>query len=158
MADPNLTRRLIYRGLKIDLALQQVALRDGTTAEREVIIHRGAVALVPMVDDHHVCLIRNHRYSVGKTLLEVPAGTIDAGETPDQTAAPRAGRGDWLSCRPDPCDPRVVRVARGFHRAHVLISLRRPRAGANRTSSRRAARKRHRLVGGGPRHGRRRPN
>ncbi len=33
MADPNPTRRLIYRGLKIDLALQRVALRDGTTAE-----------------------------------------------------------------------------------------------------------------------------
>jgi ADP-ribose pyrophosphatase len=87
MADPNPTRRLIYRGSKIDLALQQVALLDGTTAEREVVIHRGAVALVPMVDDHHVCLIRNRRYSVGKTLLEVPAGTIDPGETPDQTAA-----------------------------------------------------------------------
>ena len=39
-----------------------------------------------MVDDDHVCLIENHRYAVGKTLLEVPAGTIDPGETPDQTA------------------------------------------------------------------------
>jgi len=87
VGDPNLTRRVIYRGLKIDLALQQVALLGGTTAEREVVIHRGAVALVPMVDDHHVCLIRNRRYAVGKTLLEVPAGTIDPGETPDQTAA-----------------------------------------------------------------------
>jgi len=87
VADPTLTRRLIYRGLKIDLGLQQVMLQDGTTAEREVVIHRGAVALVPMVDDHHVCLIRNCRYSVGKTLLEVPAGTIDPGETPAQTAA-----------------------------------------------------------------------
>jgi ADP-ribose pyrophosphatase len=85
--DPKLTRRLIYRGLKIDLALQPVTLSNGTTAEREVIVHRGAVALVPMVDDDHVCLIRNRRYAVGKTLLEVPAGTIDSGETPDQTAA-----------------------------------------------------------------------
>ncbi len=77
---------LIYRGLKIDLALQSVQLADGTLAEREVVIHRGAVALVPMVDDEHVCLVENHRYAVGKTLLEVPAGTIDAGESPDQTA------------------------------------------------------------------------
>jgi ADP-ribose pyrophosphatase len=87
VADPNRTRRVIYRGLKIDLALQPVVLLDGTTAEREVIIHRGAVALVPMVDDDHVCLVRNRRYAIGKTLLEVPAGTIDPGETPDQTAA-----------------------------------------------------------------------
>jgi ADP-ribose pyrophosphatase len=87
VADPNRARRLIYRGLKIDLALLPVVLLDGTTAEREVIIHRGAVALVPMVDNDHVCLVRNRRYAVGKTLLEVPAGTIDLGETPDQTAA-----------------------------------------------------------------------
>jgi ADP-ribose pyrophosphatase len=83
---PQPPRRLIYRGLKIDLALQSVALSDGTTADREVIIHRGAVALVPMVDDEHVCLVRNHRYSIGKTLLEVAAGTIDEGEFPEQTA------------------------------------------------------------------------
>jgi ADP-ribose pyrophosphatase len=87
VTDPNDSRRIIYRGLKIDLALQRVDLQDGTSAEREVVVHRGAVALVPMVDEHHVCLIRNRRYSVGKTLLEVPAGTIDPGEAPDQTAA-----------------------------------------------------------------------
>jgi ADP-ribose pyrophosphatase len=61
-------------------------LADGTVAEREVVVHRGAVALVPMVDPSHVCLVRNERHAVGETLLEVPAGTIDPGETPDQTA------------------------------------------------------------------------
>jgi ADP-ribose pyrophosphatase len=86
MVDPPLTRRIIYRGLKVDLALQQVRLRDGTVADKELVLHRGAVALVPMVDDQHVCLVRNHRYTVDQTLLEVPAGTIDPGEAPDQTA------------------------------------------------------------------------
>jgi ADP-ribose pyrophosphatase len=77
---------VIFHGLKIDLALESVPLRDGTIAEREVVLHRGAVALVPMVDDQHVCLVRNHRFAVGHTLLEVPAGTIETGESPDQTA------------------------------------------------------------------------
>jgi ADP-ribose pyrophosphatase len=86
MADPQLTRRVIYRGVKVDLALQAVELRDGTLAERELVLHRGAVALVPMVDAGHVCLVRNQRYTVDQTLLEVPAGTIDPGESPDQTA------------------------------------------------------------------------
>lgn len=85
--DDAAVRRVIYRGQKIDLALQPVALADGTIAEREVVVHNGAVALVPMVDRDHVCLIRNHRYSVGGTLLEIPAGTIDPGEDPHQTAA-----------------------------------------------------------------------
>jgi ADP-ribose pyrophosphatase len=77
---------VIYCGRKIDLALQRVRLADGTHVDREVVLHRGAVALVPMVDDRHVCLVENQRYAVGKSLLEVPAGTIDPGETAAQTA------------------------------------------------------------------------
>jgi ADP-ribose pyrophosphatase len=83
-SQPN--RRVIYRGKKIDLALQPLLLPGGTTIEREVVVHRGAVALVPMVDESHVCLLRNRRFAIGKTLLEVPAGTIDPGESPVQTA------------------------------------------------------------------------
>lgn len=80
-------RRVIYRGRKIDLALVPVALTDGLVEEREVVLHRGAVVLVPMLDGDRVCLLRNVRYAVGKTLVEVPAGTIDLGETPEITAA-----------------------------------------------------------------------
>jgi len=85
--EPSPSRRVIYRGKKIDLALQSVRLADGSLAEREVVLHPGAVALVPMVDADHVCLVSNDRYAVGETLLEVPAGTIDEGESPDRTAA-----------------------------------------------------------------------
>lgn len=87
MAESQPSRRVIYRGVKIDLALQTLNLPDGTSIEREIVVHRGAVALVPMVDPSHVCLVRNRRFAVGKTLLEVPAGTIDPGESPAQTAA-----------------------------------------------------------------------
>ena len=81
------SRRIIYEGRKIDVALDTLTLNDGTTAEREVVIHRGAVALVPIVDHDHVCLVKNMRYAVRETLWEVPAGTIDRGEHPDTTAA-----------------------------------------------------------------------
>jgi ADP-ribose pyrophosphatase len=83
---PSPPRRIVYKGLKIDLALQAVPLSDGGVAEREVVLHRGAVALVPMVDAEHVCLVTNDRFAVGETLLEVPAGTIDEGESPEATA------------------------------------------------------------------------
>jgi ADP-ribose pyrophosphatase len=73
---------VVYRGRKIDLALETVLLTDGTEAEREVVLHRGAVALVPLTDDGRVVLVNNHRYSVGRTLLEVPAGTLGPGEAP----------------------------------------------------------------------------
>ncbi len=81
-------RRVIYRGRKVDLALQPIRLADGSTEDRKVVVHRGAVALVPMVDRDHVCLVRNFRYAAGRTLLEIPAGTLDPGESPD-VAAPR---------------------------------------------------------------------
>jgi ADP-ribose diphosphatase len=86
MFEPEPETRVIYRGRKIDLALRRVRLADGTAAERELVVHRGAVALVPMVDSDRVCLVRNHRYAVGRQLLEVPAGTIDPGETAEQAA------------------------------------------------------------------------
>ncbi len=63
MNEPLPGRRVIYRGRKIDLALQPVRLSDGSVADREVVVHRGAVALVPMVDRDHVCLIKNDRYA-----------------------------------------------------------------------------------------------
>lgn len=80
--------RILYRGRKIDLALRPVQLSDGSIADREVVLHRGAVALLPLLDGgDRVCLIRNRRYAVGKTLLELPAGTLDPGEAPEGCAS-----------------------------------------------------------------------
>lgn len=79
-------RRLIYEGRKINLALQEVVTRDGATIEREVVLHPGAVAILAWVDRDHLCLLKSVRYAVGRTLVEVPAGTLDPGETPEQTA------------------------------------------------------------------------
>lgn len=87
MSEPLPERRVVFRGHKVDLAIQHLRLADGSVAEREVVLHRGAVALLAMVDEDHVCLVENERYAVGATLLEVPAGTLDPGESPDATAA-----------------------------------------------------------------------
>jgi ADP-ribose pyrophosphatase len=84
MSEPD--RRVIYRGRKIDLALQTVTRRDGRTIDREVVLHRGAVVMLPMLDGDRICLVENHRYAVNRTLIELPAGTIDRGESPDATA------------------------------------------------------------------------
>lgn len=80
-------RRVIYRGMKIDLALREVPSRDGGVVEREVVEHNGAAVMLPLLDDGRVVLIRNARYSVGRTLWELPAGTIAPGEAPEATAA-----------------------------------------------------------------------
>lgn len=58
----------------------------GGERTRSVVRHPGAVAIVPMVDAEHVCLIRNFRPSVNRTLIEIPAGTLEPGESVEQTA------------------------------------------------------------------------
>ena len=77
----------IYDGHVLNLRVDQVLLDDGTQSTREVVEHRGAVAIVPMLNDH-VILVRQYRYSIGKELLEIPAGTLEIGEDP-QAAAKR---------------------------------------------------------------------
>lgn len=61
-------------------------LADGTRHGRQIVRHPGAVTILPMVDDEHVCLIRNYRVSVDDTLIELPAGTREPHEPPEQTA------------------------------------------------------------------------
>ena len=59
---------------------------DGKLHQRQVVRHPGSVVILPCVGDGHVCLIRNHRVAVGKTLVELPAGTLEPGEDPEATA------------------------------------------------------------------------
>ncbi len=54
---------------------------------RQVVVHPGAVTILPLLEGDRVCLIRNYRIAVGKTLIELPAGTINPDEHPSVTAA-----------------------------------------------------------------------
>ena len=57
-----------------------VALPDGSQATREYIRHPGAVAVIPILDDGRIVMVRQFRHAVGRILLELPAGKIDPGE------------------------------------------------------------------------------
>jgi ADP-ribose pyrophosphatase len=52
----------------------------GTSITRDVIRHPGSVAIVPVLNDGRICLIKNHRVSVNETLVEIPAGTMEPPE------------------------------------------------------------------------------
>ncbi|MFO1267854.1 MAG: NUDIX hydrolase [Rubrivivax sp.] len=56
-------------------------LPDGQRATREYVAHPGAVAVVPLLDDGRLVLVRQHRFPVDRVLLEFPAGKLDAEET-----------------------------------------------------------------------------
>jgi len=81
-----MTREVVYTGRKIRVALERTAGPDGKEVRRDVVLHPGAVAVLPLVDDRHVCLLHNVRPAVGETLLEIPAGTLEPGEAPEAAA------------------------------------------------------------------------
>ena len=58
----------------------------GTPLQRDVVRHPGSVAIVPVLDDGRICLIKNRRMSVDQTLLEIPAGTMEPPEPPLECA------------------------------------------------------------------------
>jgi len=64
----------------LELRRDVVRLPDGRQATREYIRHPGAVAVIPILDDGRLVLVRQFRYPVGRVLLEFPAGKLDPGE------------------------------------------------------------------------------
>ncbi len=76
----------VFQGRLICVRNDKVQLPNGRTSTREVVVHPGAVALVPLLGSGEVVLVRQYRYAVGKILLEIPAGTFHPEETPEECA------------------------------------------------------------------------
>ncbi len=81
-----MTRDIVHRGRKIEVAVDRSLSSDGRTVLRDIVIHPGAVAILPLVDADHVCLLRNHRFILDEVLWEIPAGTLEPGEAPEAAA------------------------------------------------------------------------
>ncbi len=78
----------VFRGRVLNLRLDTVQLPDGETTLREIAEHRGAVAIVPLDERGQVTLVRQWRAATGRVMLEIPAGTLEPGESPE-AGAPR---------------------------------------------------------------------
>jgi ADP-ribose pyrophosphatase len=87
LVETPLSSERIYEGRMINLRRDMVRLPDGNSSSREVVEHPGAVAVVPILDDDSILLVRQFRHPVGKVLLEIPAGKLGPGEEPDLCAA-----------------------------------------------------------------------
>jgi ADP-ribose pyrophosphatase len=73
--------RTLLEGGFLTVRKDTVRLPDGATATREYVVHPGAVAVVPLLDDARAVLVRQYRYPLRQLLLEFPAGKRDPGET-----------------------------------------------------------------------------
>lgn len=89
-AEPPLPQLLssekVYEGRLIDVSIVKLRLPDGTPAERVIVEHPGAVAIVALDEQDRWLLVSQYRHPAGQELLEIPAGTREPGEPPEVTA------------------------------------------------------------------------
>ena len=98
MSDPGrhefdtLGSKTVYTGAIIALRVDTVAMPGGQRADREVVEHHGAVAVVALDEHDNLVLIHQYRHPLGHRLWEIPAGLLDAaGESPVEAAARELG-------------------------------------------------------------------
>ena len=76
----------LYEGAVISLRHDRIRLPSGRSTTRDVVEHRGAVSIVAVTADGHLLMVRQFRYPVERPLLECPAGVLEPGEPPIETA------------------------------------------------------------------------
>ena len=99
----------VFSGRLLKVQRDHVTLPNGNDTTREYIRHPGAVAIVPVLEDGSVVLVKQCRYPLGTLLWEIPAGKLDHGEAEDQ----------------DECAKRELSEETGYDAAHWqrLVSI-----------------------------------
>lgn len=75
----------LFEGIRFDVCRIERQFGD-KSLKRDVIIHPGAVVVLPIIDEANIVLIKNRRCAVNDNLWELPAGTLEKGEEPEKTA------------------------------------------------------------------------
>ena len=87
MPDPDrLQHQRVFDGKVFDVDRDTVRMPNGREVTVDVIRHPPSAVIVPVPEPGHVILIRQYRYAVNRWLWELPAGSVDEGETPEQAA------------------------------------------------------------------------
>lgn len=87
MSEPErLSHERVYDGKVFDVDRDRVRMPNGREVTIDVVRHPKSVVLIPVPEQGHITLIRQYRYAVNRFLWELPAGSVDPGETPEQAA------------------------------------------------------------------------
>lgn len=89
LAEETVEKEDIFEGRVLHVFRDTVSLPNGGTSMREYAVHRGAVAVVALDADENVYLVRQYRYAIGRSTLEIPAGKLEIGEDDKEAAARR---------------------------------------------------------------------
>ncbi len=82
LVETTLSSEHLYQGKILNLRRDTVRLANDRQASREVVEHVDSAAAVPLLEDGRVVMVEQWRYPVGRGLLEIPAGILEAGEEP----------------------------------------------------------------------------
>ncbi len=86
MTEKKLSSQEIYKGKILRLRVDEVELPNGKTSLREVAEHPGGVAILAIDDDMRVSMVQQYRYTFERLMWELPAGKLEPGEEPLETA------------------------------------------------------------------------
>jgi len=84
--EKTLSSEMIYKGKILNLRKDKVEVVGGKTSEREIVEHAGGVVIAAVTDDRKMVMVKQFRQAAGKAVLEAPAGKLEKGETPINTA------------------------------------------------------------------------
>ena len=73
-------RELMYKGSVLDIYRDTMQFENGNTAEWDFIHHNGAAAVVPVLEDGRILMVRQYRNALERETWEIPAGKLDTPE------------------------------------------------------------------------------
>ena len=89
LTEKQIEREEIFNGEVLHLVRDKILLPNGKTSTREMCLHIGAVAVIPMLEDGKVVMERQYRYAQGREYLEIPAGKLNTADEDPLLAAKR---------------------------------------------------------------------
>lgn len=84
MKEVTINSEQVFSGKVIDLFVDTVEIREGKTATREIVKHKGAVCGICVTKDKKLVFVKQYRKAVDDFLIEIPAGKLESKEVPKE--------------------------------------------------------------------------
>ena len=89
LTEKQINREEIFHGVALHVVKDRILLPDGSESVREISLHNGAAAVIPILPDGRVIMERQFRYAHGRVMLEIPAGKLNTKDEPPLDGAKR---------------------------------------------------------------------